>query len=293
MGETTEIAWTDSTWNPWWGCTKIPGPDGLPSACDHCYAARDAARYGFDVWGKDTARRMLSEANWRKPRKWNETARISGRPQLVFCASMGDVFEPRDDLNESRARLWTLIEETPHLIWQLLTKRPEWVRGMVPPSWLDGSWPSSAWIGTTVEDDARARIRIPRLVQIPAPVRFLSVEPMFGPVTLEQWLHLEWMDALRMPGAPPSFRTDDGEGGWGCEMFATLAGKTPELQWVIIGGESGARRTPLNDDHVRDLINQCDAAEIPVFFKQDSGVRSGTWHPEFSERRAFPAAAMR
>ncbi len=293
MADTTTISWTDHTHNPWWGCTKIPGPGDLPSACDHCYAANDATRYGFDVWGKDAPRRMLSDANWNKPRKWNETARIMGRPALVFCASMADVFEPRDDLNESRSRLWALIENTPHLIWQLLTKRPEWVRGMVPDGWLNGSWPENAWLGVTVEDDARAKIRIPRLVQIPAPVRFLSVEPMFGPVTLDRWLHLEWMDALRAPGAPPSFRTEDGEGGWGCEMFATLQGKKPELQWVIIGGESGARRTPLVDAHVRDLIEQCDAAEIPVFFKQDSGFRSGTPHAEFSHRKSFPAQARR
>ena len=293
MAENTAISWTTHSWNPWWGCTKIQGPDGLPSACDNCYAANDAARYGFAVWGKDAPRRPLSEANWNKPRKWNETARIMGRPTLVFCASMADVFEARDDLDPLRARLWELIETTPFLIWQLLTKRPEQVRRMVPPSWLNGGWPSNAWMGTTVEDDARARIRIPRLVDIPAPVRFLSVEPMFGPVTLDRWLYLEWMDALRPPGAPPSFRTEDGEGGWGCEMFATLQGRKPELQWVIIGGESGSRRTPLVDDHVRDLIEQCDTAEIPVFFKQASGFRSGTFHPEFSHRKAFPPEARR
>lgn len=285
MGETTEIGWTTSSFNPWWGCTRVS--DG----CQHCYAEAFAKRTGKAEWGKNADRRFFGDAHWNEPLKWERKASASGEPWRVFCASMADVFEDRDDLVDERERLLTLISDTPHLTWQLLTKRPENVRDMVFRSNWIVDWPPNAWIGTTVEHQAAADERVPILTDLPAPVRFLSVEPMLGPVDLSKWLHLEWMDALRPPDAPPTFRTEDGEGGWGAEMFAALQGRRPQIEWVIVGGESGPGHRPLDLRYARDVIEQCNAAEVPVFFKQVGGRTPKAGGDEIDGRRwkEFPA----
>ena len=175
MGDKTEISWTTHTHNPWWGCVRVS------PACRHCYADDQAKRYGHQVWRKNGPRRMLSDANWAKPLKWNRDAERAGVPAKVFCASMADVFEDHPDVAEPRKRLWDLIENTPWLQWQLLTKRPENVTGMVP--W-GNDWPSWVWLGTSVENQRFADQRIPILASIPAKVRFLSCEPLLGAVDL-------------------------------------------------------------------------------------------------------------
>jgi protein gp37 len=135
----SKIEWCDHTFNPWWGCARVsPG-------CRFCYAERDARRYGHQVWGRHGPRRLLSEANWRLPLRWDRDAERAGVPALVFCASMADVFEDHPQVVESRQRLWRLIEDTPHLRWLLLTKRPENVPAMVPRSWA-GAWPEQVWL---------------------------------------------------------------------------------------------------------------------------------------------------
>lgn len=272
MGEFTAISWSDATFNPWIGCTRVS------PACQHCYAeTADKRRLinGETHWGKDAPRHVTSDVYWRQPLKWNRAAAAQGRNMLVFCASQADVFEDRPDLLEPRRRLWELIEATPNLTWQLLTKRPENILSMVPLRWLllDMAWPSNVWVGTTVEDQERADLRIPQLVDVPASVRFLSCEPLLGPVDLSRWLHLEWMDSLRLPEEPRSFRTEDGDGGWGREMFAYLADQQPAVQWVIVGGESGAHHRSLDLGHARDVVEQCAAADVPCWFKQVGGQR--------------------
>lgn len=225
MGEQTAIGWTDHTFNPWWGCERVS------PACQHCYAEAFAKRTGSNVWGKTADRRFFGDKHWNEPLRWDRAAAKSGRPALVFCASMADVFEDRPDLDEHRARLWKLIDDTPHLIWQLLTKRPENVLTMT--TWSE--FPRNVWIGTTVEDQRRADERIPVLRSIPAAVRFLSCEPLLGPLDLSHHL-----------------------GGIG---------------WVIVGGESGAGHRPLDLDHARDVRDHAHAAGVPFFFKQVGGHR--------------------
>lgn len=250
MGETTAIAWTDHTFNPWVGCARVsPG-------CQHCYAEALAKRTGLVEWGQTAARRVTSDANWRKPLKWNRQAAADGRPHLVFCASMADVFEDRPELEDPRAQAFALMQRTPHLIWQVLTKRPENVLDKVPVLWPE-NWPTNVWIGTTVEDQQRADERIPELVRIPAPVRFLSCEPLLGHVALP-WL----------------------AGG---------------VHWVIAGGESGPGHRPLNVDHARSLRDQCATAGVPFFFKQHGG-RTPTAGGDLLDgvrHKAFPASARR
>ncbi|WP_276322893.1 DUF5131 family protein [Streptomyces sp. F001] len=161
------------------GCSRIsPG-------CRNCYADQLAHRWGHDVFHLGGQRRMLSDTNWRQPLKWNREAQEAGVPLRVFTASMGDVFEDHPQVTTARERFWELIEQTPWLRWQLLTKRPENVTAMAP--WKD-AWPDHVWIGTSVEDQRRADERIPLLLQINARVRFLSCEPLLGPVDLRRWL---------------------------------------------------------------------------------------------------------
>lgn len=261
MGAETAIGWTDHTFNPWWGCSRVsPG-------CQHCYAEAFAKRTGNDVWGKNGPRRLFGEKHWLEPEKWNRKAEEVGRPALVFCASMADVFEDHPVVIDDRARLFDLIERTPWLRWQLLTKRPENVLGMVPARWI--KWPANAWIGTTVEDQQRADERVPILLDIPAPVRFLSCEPLLGPVTLNP----TWM-------VPPAIICGTKNGPTPTDLAIVramgehLGGRY--LDWIIVGGESGPGHRPLDLDHAADLCAQVLSAGVPLFFKQVGGHRPTT-----------------
>jgi protein gp37 len=197
MGETSKIEWTDSTFNPWIGCTKVsPG-------CAHCYAEMDSKRHGRAQWGKGKLRQRTGKELWKKPIKWNQEAANAGRRRRVFCASLADVFDAEVQ-NAWREELWELIRETPHLDWLLLTKRPENFRKMLPQDWGDG-WPNVCLM-TSVEDQLRT-VRIDHLVETPAAYRALSVEPLLGPVKLKSaWLkELDWIivGGESMGGARP------------------------------------------------------------------------------------------
>jgi protein gp37 len=250
MSNKTGISWCDATFNPWWGCAHVsPG-------CVHCYAETLAARYGSDVWGKTAPRRLFGEAHWRQPLAWNRKAEREGKPIKVFCASMADVFEPHRALIAERVKLWKLVAETPWLDWQLLTKRPEYVPEMVPMRWLVDGFPSNVWLGTSVEDQQRADERVPMLLGTSGiAVRFLSVEPLIGPVSLAP--HLE-------------------AGGIG---------------WIIVGGESGPRRREMKHAWLYRVVAEADGYGIPLFVKQDSGARPGARggiHPDLWARKEFP-----
>ncbi len=223
MAQFSSIEWTDHTFNPWWGCTKVS------PACDHCYAETWARRMGFDIWTRGKPRRFLSDAYWQQPRRWNDNAARNGRRARVFCASMADVFEWQRGLQPWRQRLWRLIDETPNLDWLLLTKRPHLAVRLAP--W-DAGWPDNVWIGTTVENQRWADKRLPKLSRIPATIRFLSCEPLLGPVELGPWLA-------------------DGD-----------------VHWVIAGGESGAHARPSDPMWFLDLLNQCRRHDVPFHFKQ-------------------------
>lgn len=223
MGEASKIEWTDHTFNPWIGCTKVS------EACRHCYAETYADRYGIVTWGPSGTRKRTAASTWAEPRKWSRQAKAEGVKRFVFCASLADVFEARDDLDPIRADLWQLIEECDGLTWLLLTKRPDEIRRRVPAAWLEpGGWPEHVWIGASVESQDAADARIPHLLDVPARVRFLSMEPLLGPVTVPL----------------------DGIG------------------WVIVGGESGAHARPMHPDWARSVRDQCAAANVPFFFKQ-------------------------
>lgn len=226
MAENSAIEWTEHTFNVAWGCDKVS------PACKHCYAESLAKRYGFDVWGKDKPRRVLSDAYWKEPLKWNKAAEKAGKTARVFCSSMADVFEDHPTLATQRARLWPLIKATPWLRWLLLTKRPENVWTMVPEEWLD-RWPANVLPGFTAEDQEwfdRRFAAASRQRLLSADVSwFVSYEPALGPVD-----------------------------------FRGLVG----VSWLIVGGESGHGAREMPEAWVRSARDQAVAMGVPFFYKQ-------------------------
>jgi len=263
MSDNSKIEWTTHTFNPWWGCSRVS------PACRFCYADRDAQRYGHQVWRRHGPRRMLSDANWQRPLKWNRDAEQTGTPVKVFCASMADVFEEHPDVEEPRERLWGLIEATPWLRWQLLTKRPENVARMAP--W-GRNWPGHVWLGTSVESQRYADERIPLLLKSGARTLFLSCEPLLGPVDLRtipyQGDRPYYVDALsRRYRTGREHDPSDTDCSFGLANLGRVA-------WVIAGGESGPKARISHPEWFRSLRDQCNSANVPFLFKQ-----WGEWSP--------------
>ena len=241
MSQDSKIEWTDHTFNPWEGCQRV-GP-----GCDHCYAETRNARYSGGQainWGPGAPRRRTSVSNWNLPRRWNAQAEAFqaqlGRRQRVFCASLADVFDNAVD-PQWRADLFALIRDTPNLDWLLLTKRIGNVPAMVAiiPGWL----PENVWLGATITSQAEADRDIPKLLRIPASVRFLSMEPLLGPVSFEGFF------------ANPDNISDG-------------TNALEALDWVIAGGESGPGARPTHPNWHRELRDQCEAVGTPFLFKQ-------------------------
>jgi protein gp37 len=178
MAEGSKIEWTDHTFNPWTGCTKItPG-------CDHCYAESWAKRSGLVKWGNHDRKRTTTDY-WKAPAIWNRNATrfeaMHRHRQRVFCASLADVFDNKADATW-RADLFELIKQTPRLDWLLLTKRPSNIAKMLPKDWGDGY--ANVWLGMTAEDQDRFDQRWQHLAAVPARVRFISYEPAIGPLSI-------------------------------------------------------------------------------------------------------------
>jgi protein gp37 len=307
MAESTAISWTDHTFNPWRGCTKVsPG-------CANCYAACNIGVKMHGVkWGPRGERIVKSESGWREPLAWNRAAQKAGRRARVFCASLADVFEAADTMPAesapvvagARLRLLRLIYDTPHLDWLLLTKRPEnivlalteavdatvnnhTVSGLAFSFWLyqwiQGAPPSNVWLGTSVENQEQADKRIPHLLAAPAAVRFLSCEPLLGPVRI--------MDHL-MQGKNPGFclNCKKTHGFSCCPNFggvyhppaAECSGfirRDFGINWVIVGGESGPKARPMQAVWARSLRDQCAAAGAAFHFKQWGAYVPATGEP--------------
>ena len=250
MGENSKIAWTDHTFNPWIGCARVS------AECQNCYAETMDARYRFGGnvnWGKTAPRHRTGEANWRKPIVWNRQAEAEGVRRRVFCASLADVFEGRDDLDEHRADLWELIEATPWLDWLLLTKRPEEIPYRTP------------W-GGLICHSCRG-----------------SASLAFGRSCRD---HQPYMQLVN----PPSniwFGTS-----CGVAESVPAVDHLIRVAWVIAGGESGPGHRPIDADWVKDLQTQCREALFPVpfFFKQWGGATpdAGGHLLDGQEIREFP-----
>lgn len=255
------------TFNPVIGCMKVS--DG----CKHCYAeALMDKRYGRAQWGPNTRRVRTGSSNWKKPIMWNANAKATGKRAKVFCASLSDVFEDHPDWVQPRADLFDLIAETPYLDWLLLTKRPENINRMVADyagdcAWLawNGVYPrTNIWIGTSVENQEQAEKRIPHLLNVEASVRFLSCEPLLGPLQIQK------------------------------KLFAGWHKYKPQINWVIVGGESGQKARPMQLEWARSLKEQCQRAGTAFFMKQLGGI-SDKRHdladfPEDLRIREFPCS---
>lgn len=244
MAESSGIEWTKSTFNPWIGCTKVsPG-------CDHCYAEREDNRGIFDGgarhWGPGAPRYRTSVQNWNKVRRWNREAGKTGEFWPVFTASLADIFD-NEVPDEWRADYWQLVKECQNLTFLVLTKRVGNIKRMLPADWGDG-YPNVR-LGISVVNQEEADRDIPKLLQIPARCRWLSMEPLVGPVRLD--INLPEERALR----------------WYRPMIK-------QLDWIVVGGESGPDARAMHPDWVISLWNQCKAAGVPFLFKQ-----WGEWKP--------------
>jgi protein gp37 len=231
MGQGTAIAWAHDTFNPWIGCTNV-GP-----GCDHCYAETlDKNRFSKTLkpavihWGPGAPRHHTSVATWKQPRIWNREAAASGEQRRVFCASLADVFD--NEVPQSwRIELFDLIEETPHLTWLLLTKRI----GNVPRMLKTHDWclgHKNVWIGMTVVTEEELERDAGKLLDIPAHVRWLSIEPQLESIDLGPLLDTE------------------------------------SIHWVVTGGESGAGARPYDLRWAQRVVWDCRVAGVAPFVKQ-------------------------
>jgi protein gp37 len=278
MVEQTKIEWADHTFNPWEGCQKV-GP-----GCDNCYAEARNARFGGGAppnWGPGAARRRTSPANWRKPLKWNEDAagfaEKHGRRQRVFCASLADVFDNAID-PAWRSDLFALVDQTPNLDWLLLTKRVGNVQGLLEEIGRP-ELPLGVWLGATIVNQQEANRDIPKLLLIPAAKRFLSMEPLLGPVQLRA------IGTLRFPGAEVlNALTGTLEGMFGDYCSRRL----PALDWIIVGGESGPDARPMHPDWVAKIQSDCELYRVPFLFKQWGEHRADKIGPEDARSISYP-----
>lgn len=261
MSDKTRIEWTDATWNPVTGCTKVS------EGCDHCYAETIAHRFaGTPAYPNGFAVTLRPE-RLDQPLRWQ-------RPRRIFVNSMSDLFHA-DVPDEFIARVFAVMALAPQHTFQVLTKRPGRMRsllssaefrrgvrlavfesGLVDEVIAFGSemFPlPNVWLGTSVESQKWADVRIPQLLGTPAAVRFLSCEPLLGPVDLV-----------------PSLRA--WAGGDAVQI-------NHHLHWVIVGGESGPHARPMHPDWARSLRDQCVSAGVAYHFKQ-----WGEWTPLFDGR---------
>lgn len=285
----SKIEWCHHTVNFWWGCALATLLDGtLSEECRNCYALLLSKLFsrGKATWGPKGKRWIRHEAARRELYKLDKAAHKRGVRERVFINSMSDTFEDRDDLNEAREMLWAACRFVTNLDILLLTKRPENVTRMVPAPWLT-DWPTNVWVGTTCGTQAAADERVPALLKVPAKVRFLSCEPLLGPVDLmldsecSSWRCPECGSA----NVDPDQASDDGK-FWTCSSCGQSdegeADWKSDIHWVIVGGESGAKARPMHPDWARSLRDQCREAGVAFHFKQ---------HGEWLARSQYLVAA--
>lgn len=246
MGENSKIEWTDHTYNPWWGCSKVS------SGCKNCYAEALSDRFHPGAWGETGTRRGQSEKYWAQPLKWDRAAKKEGVRRRVFCGSMCDVFEDRAELQQWRERLWQLIEQAANLDWLLLTKRPENIAGMLPHYW-ERSPLLNVRIGISAEDQETYEKRFSRLYGLWGFGTFLSYEPSLGPLDLTT----RPCRACNTPGDVIA---------WPCPYCRGRRFEQPD--WAIVGSESGPNARPMDLAWARTVRDQCAEAGVAFFMKQ-------------------------
>jgi protein gp37 len=274
MAEHSHISWTDHSFAPWFGCTKVSvGPKG---ACENCYAEHlTVTRFGKAWWGPHAERVRSAASTWKRPLAWDRKAARDGTRPFVFCSHLSDVFDNQVD-PAWRLDLFTLIAETPHLTWLLLTKRPQNIARLFSEACLETRaddspasdwWPRNAAIGCTIVTQSEANRDVPHLLDagiVNPAFTFLSMEPLLGPVDLTRipgYAACPNYDALAGLGREdPDYSND----WWGC--------RGPRIDWVITGGETdqgGRNARPSNPDWFRSLRDQCQSAGRAYQHKQN------------------------
>lgn len=293
MGEHTEIAWCDHTFNPWRGCTKIsPG-------CANCYAEKMSHRNPavLGEWGPG-AKRVIGTADYLDlPYRWNAAAHKAGKRRRVFCASLADVFDEAVPDHWRDLLFNRILEGTDYLDWLILTKRPANAKrylGALGP--MPETIREHLWLGVSVENQDHVN-RIATLMQIPAAVHFVSAEPLLGPIEIPRYVRLPggvrgdgpWHSTIAPAGVYCAHFNPHGAVAVTATNGEILGVKPAEFErasidWVIVGGESGPKARPMHPDWARSLRDQCNAAGVPFLFKQ-----WGEWAPDDC---GAPAAAI-
>ncbi|MDH5279572.1 MAG: phage Gp37/Gp68 family protein [Thermoleophilia bacterium] len=305
MSTSSKIQWTDATWNPTVGCSPVS------EGCRNCYAAREAIRLAgnpspavgelyagtSDLRGAGSARHAVFTGIVRTAPDRLEAPLRWGRPRRVFVDSMSDLFH-EDVPDEYLDRVFAVMALSPRHTFQVLTKRPERMADYMDRlggrldalndhaatfmHWDDmptATFPlANVWLGTSVENQAAADERIPHLLSTPAAVRFLSCEPLLGPLELRQ----AWRDYLEGWDSEPTHVCGGDE-----ERCARLCPEveqfqTPRVDWVIVGGESGPGARPCDVAWVRSVVEQCRSAKVPAFVKQLGRWITGDYAAGFS-----------
>lgn len=236
MGTKTGIEWTDSSYNPWRGCHPIS------KGCTNCYMFREQKRYGNDP------SKIVRCKTFYDPLK----KKAFKRPQKVFMCSWSDFFIQEAD--QWRPEVWEIIKATPHLTYQILTKRPERIKKCLPRDWLSGY--KNVWLGVSIETKDFLN-RISPLIDIPCSIHFISFEPLLEYIHLKP-SHLDFID------------------------------------WVIVGGESGPNFRPIHSCCILHILQVCQKTNTPFFFKQWSGVRPKSLGRKFlnQEWNNFPSPSV-
>jgi protein gp37 len=253
MGDGSAIEWTDATWNPVTGCSHVS------EGCRHCYAETLSLRMGWSAkpWTAQNARENVIVHHDRldQPKRWK-------KPRRVFVNSMSDLFHELISFEFIRA-VWAVMAGTTQHTYQILTKRPERMRPLVASLRRElpwAVWPlPNVWLGISCEDQRTADERIPILLDTPAAVRFISAEPLLGPINLGALGSGPWWNALTGCG--------DRAGPHGLEHMEQIR----PLDWIICGGESGPHRRLMDPAWALSLRDQCVGAGVPFFFKQVGG----------------------
>lgn len=262
MGETTGIEWASATWNPWMGCHKVS------AGCKNCYMFRDMPHYG-----RDPNTVVRSKTTFDAPLKWVRQMNTGKGKQRVefgsriFTCSWSDWFIAEAD--EWRAEAWDIVRRTPQYTYLILTKRPERILENLPADWNLG-YPN-VWLGVSAENQEQADKRIPQLIRTPAAVRFVSAEPLLGPILLDNG-ESSW---LTCDGSCISVSDEEC-----CESYAVGGYHFHGIDWVITGGESALKDArPCDLDWVRSIRDQCRQQHVALFHKQHGGTRKidGVW----------------
>lgn len=284
----TKIPWCDETRNPVVGCAKRK----VSPACERCYAEATARRNLVPAHGE-----AVTDGRWNGRLVWQDGQLDKlyswRKPRRIFMGSMGDLGLVRRSWFR---RIWAACRDNPRHDYLFLTKRPEFfvrlvedvLAGEEPPPWF--------WLGVTAEDQACADFRIPILLQIPAAVRWVSVEPMLGPLDMER---VNWGQRHReMFGFGPDcdWPLDVLRAGTHTERYGFVNhSDLPSLDWVVCGGETGPGARPMDVASAEDLREQCAGAEVPFFFKQlgSATVCDQAAFADLIQTRQFPVVTGR